>query len=377
MEGSTKIRGTVEIDVEAIEKVMKRRTTRTMKNIKEEMKELREEVEILKRKVYKMEQVSGKRKKDESKEREEKVSRKKWWYEEKEEDEEEKRRKNVIIRVEKNRWGGNNANWKKVKQLFTEGLRVKVEVKEVIMIGQRGDWLTFMVKLRSEEDKWRILEARRKEGSRMKVKIDEDKWNHVNGKVILKFVTDKDVGVSFKLFDSGNINLNRLINTLNLVMHPLNLLIHRLNQLIHRLNLQIHQVFLTQNLTFNSLPESIEINANNLSDTKTLSDEDYTSTQARNNSFSIDTYPSSDDNIDIDRNVTSIVEVPVIDKALVDSSQNMDYIKAKLGEWAVTEKISHNSLKKLLTILKSVPSLSTVLPCDPHTLLQTAKQTNI
>ncbi|TGZ51899.1 hypothetical protein DBV15_12654 [Temnothorax longispinosus] len=43
------------------------------------------------------------------------------------------------------------------------------------MIGQRGDWLTFMVKLRSEEDKWRILEARRKEGSRMKVKIDEDK----------------------------------------------------------------------------------------------------------------------------------------------------------------------------------------------------------
>ncbi|TGZ56264.1 hypothetical protein DBV15_12099, partial [Temnothorax longispinosus] len=94
-----------------------------------------------------MEQVSGKRKRDESEERE----KKKWWYEEKEEKEKEKRRKSVIIRVEKNRWGGIDSNWKKVKQLFTEGLRVKVEVKEVIMIGQRGDWLTFMVKLRREE----------------------------------------------------------------------------------------------------------------------------------------------------------------------------------------------------------------------------------
>ncbi|XP_071577328.1 uncharacterized protein [Temnothorax nylanderi] len=175
MDEKLKVRGTIEIDREAMEKMLEGRATKMMKNFKEELKELREEVENLRRKVYKMEQVAGKRKRDGSEEREEKSYRRKWWSEDNEKDDVEERRKNIIIRVEKDRWGGNCSNWKKMKQLFAEGLRVKVELKEVVMLGLRGDWLTLLVKLGSEEDKWSILEARRREGSRMKIKMDEDK----------------------------------------------------------------------------------------------------------------------------------------------------------------------------------------------------------
>ncbi|XP_071578372.1 uncharacterized protein [Temnothorax nylanderi] len=169
MERKMKCKGTIIIDKEAIEMVAEGRVVKMMKDFKEEIKELKEEVERLKRKVYRLEQSSGKRKRDESEEEKDKVCKKKWWYEDDEENDDEKRRKNVIIRVEKKRWGGSDSNWNKVS---TEGLKVRAEVNQ---IGQRGEWITILVKMGSEKDRRKVLEARRKEGSRMKVKIDEDK----------------------------------------------------------------------------------------------------------------------------------------------------------------------------------------------------------
>lgn len=146
----------------------------------------------------------------------------------------------------------------------------------------------------------------------------------------------------------------------------------------------------TQNLIPDSLCclQNIEIaNSNDLSDNLTL-DKNYTSMQTENESLQMDIY-ASDENTDrnIDQNVTSVIEVSVINETnnsqtvdrqeSIDSSQSMDYVKEKLAEWAVLEKISHNSLKKLLALLKLIPSLSTVLPRDPRTLLQTTKQTDI
>ncbi|XP_024894149.1 uncharacterized protein At1g10890-like [Temnothorax curvispinosus] len=78
-------------------------------------------------------------------------------------------------RVEKEKWGGKGSNWEKVKELFAEGLKVRVTVREVIVVGQRGIWLTILVKLRDEEEKWQVLEARSRAGNRVGVKIHEDK----------------------------------------------------------------------------------------------------------------------------------------------------------------------------------------------------------
>jgi len=175
MERKILCRGSIAIDKEAIEMVIEERMVKVMKEQKEEIKEMKEEIEKLKRKVHSLEQCSGKRKRKESEEENGKVSKTKWWYEEEEEKDEEKRKKNVIIRVEKKRWGGGSSNSDKVKQLFADGLRVKAEVKEVYQIGQRGEWITILVKMGSEKDSRKVLEARRKEGSRMKVKIDADK----------------------------------------------------------------------------------------------------------------------------------------------------------------------------------------------------------
>jgi len=175
MERKILCRGTVAIDKEAIEKVVEERMVKVMKEYKEEIKEMKEEIERLKRKVYSLEQCSGKRKRNESEEENSKVGKTKWWYEEEEEKDDEKRKKNVVIRVEKKRWGGGSSNLNKVKQLFTDGLKVRAEVKEVYQIGDRRDWITILVKMGSERDSRKVLEARRKEGSRMKVKIDADK----------------------------------------------------------------------------------------------------------------------------------------------------------------------------------------------------------
>jgi len=147
------------------------------------------------------------------------------------------------------------------------------------------------------------------------------------------------------------------------------------NELIELKNTSTDLLF-TQNFIPDSFrPQNIEINSNDLPNISS-SDESYISVQPTDKFLSTDTYSSSNENIDINRDVTS-VEVTMINEALINNFQSMDYVKAKLGEWAVTERISHNSLKKLLAILKLVPSLSTVLPHDPRTLLQTAKQTNI
>ena len=70
----------------------------------------------------------------------------------------------MIIRVEKKRWGGDGSNWDKVIQLFTDGLKVNAEVKEVNQIGHRGDWITILVKMRSEKDSRKVLEGRKEVG---------------------------------------------------------------------------------------------------------------------------------------------------------------------------------------------------------------------
>ncbi|XP_024884281.1 protein PXR1-like [Temnothorax curvispinosus] len=110
----------ITVDREVIEAIMDER----MKEYKKEMKDLKIELDIMKRKVLRLEQGQGKRKREESEER--------------------------------------------------GGLRVEVEVKEVSVLGQRGEWLTILLRMGSE-DKWKVLNARRREGSRMSVKMDEDK----------------------------------------------------------------------------------------------------------------------------------------------------------------------------------------------------------
>ncbi|XP_024882621.1 vicilin-like seed storage protein At2g18540 [Temnothorax curvispinosus] len=170
-------RAKIIIEKEAVEKIVEEKVWKMIKKVNEECKrreeEMKEEIERLKKKVDRMEQSGGKRKRNDSEES--KTGKKKWWAEELERSDNEKRRNNVIIRVEKKRWEGEGSNWEKVKELFADGLKVKVEVKEVIVIGVRGDWITILVKMRSEEDKWKVLVARRKEGSRLRVKMDEDK----------------------------------------------------------------------------------------------------------------------------------------------------------------------------------------------------------
>lgn len=124
-------------------------------------------------------------------------------------------------------------------------------------------------------------------------------------------------------------------------------------------------------------PKTIErAYSNDSPDSLTSSDESCISIESINNSLPMDNYPSSDEKPHNDRNITSVVEVSGIE-TLVDCSQIADYVKTKLGVWAVDEKISHNSLRKLLNLLKFIPSLSTVLPSDPRTLLQTTKRTDI
>lgn len=115
---------------------------------------------------------------------------------------------------------------------------------------------------------------------------------------------------------------------------------------------------------------------NNSPNSSASSDESCIAMPALNNSLQLDNYPSSDENSHNDRSPTSVVEFPERE-ILVDCTQIADYVKTQLGVWAVNEKISHNSLRKLLDLLKFVPSLSTVLPSDPRTLLQTAKRTDI
>ncbi|XP_071568780.1 uncharacterized protein [Temnothorax nylanderi] len=146
-----------------------------LRGLKEEIREQREEMESLRRKVQRLEQGAGKRKRDASTESRCSIEEKKWWPHDEEKDEDERRRKNIIIRIEKSRWLGKGTNWEKVRRLLSEDLEIKVEVMEVSVIGLRGEWMTMLVRLGSEKEKWRALDARRKAGSRLKVKMDEDK----------------------------------------------------------------------------------------------------------------------------------------------------------------------------------------------------------
>ena len=134
MERRMELQGKFTIGKVAMEKIMKDQVVEIMREVKEgnkrreeEMKDLRREVESLKRKVDKLEQSAGKRKRDDS---EESRGRRKWWTEEYEKNDDEKRKKNIIIRIEKERWMGERSNWEKMKELFSEGLKVNVEVKE-------------------------------------------------------------------------------------------------------------------------------------------------------------------------------------------------------------------------------------------------------
>ncbi|XP_077265847.1 uncharacterized protein LOC143899428 [Temnothorax americanus] len=165
---------------EAVERVVEEKIRKVWNDRKEEdgkkderMKEMEEKMRRLKRKVERLEQGGGKRKREDSVESG--VGKKKWWARESERNEDELRKRNVIIRVEKEKWGGKESNWEKVKELFTEWLRVRVMVREVIVVGQRGMWLTILVKLRDEEEKSRVLEVRRKAGNSIGVNIHEDK----------------------------------------------------------------------------------------------------------------------------------------------------------------------------------------------------------
>ncbi|XP_071649106.1 uncharacterized protein [Temnothorax longispinosus] len=165
---------------EAVERIVEDKVRKILKERKEDdrkkderIKELEEKLRRLERKVERLEQGGGKRKREDSVESE--AGKKKWWAGEGERNEDELRKRNVIIRVEKEKWGGKESNWEKVKELFTEGLRVKVMVREVIVVGQRGVWLTILMKLGDKEEKWRVLEARRRAGNSVGVKIQEDK----------------------------------------------------------------------------------------------------------------------------------------------------------------------------------------------------------
>lgn len=104
---------------------------------------------------------------------------------------------------------------------------------------------------------------------------------------------------------------------------------------------------------------------NNLSNSLISSDK--TSIQTVDNSFQMDTDLNSDKDINNDRYEVSVIETAA------DSFQSAEYIKTKLREWAVNERIPHNNLRKLLNLLQLIPSLSTTLPCELRTLLQTIK----
>ena len=165
---------------EAMERIVEEKMRKMMKERKEEdrkkderMEELEEKVKRLERKIERLEHSGGKRKREGSEES--RAGRKKWWAGEGERNEDELRKRNVIIRVEKEKWGGKESNWEKVKELFEEGLKLKVKVREVLVVGQRGEWMTILVKLGAEEEKWRVLEARRRAGKGIGVKIHEDK----------------------------------------------------------------------------------------------------------------------------------------------------------------------------------------------------------
>ncbi|XP_024889608.1 vicilin-like seed storage protein At2g18540 [Temnothorax curvispinosus] len=168
-------RAKVTVEREMLEKMIRDQAKETLRALKEEIKDQREEIENLKRKIRKLEMGAGKRKRDESAESRGKQDEMKWWSNDDERNEDERKRKNIIIRIERNRWMGKGTNWEKVRQLLSEELKLKVEMKEVSVIELRGEWLTMLVRLGSEEEKGRVLEARRRAGSRLKVKMDEDK----------------------------------------------------------------------------------------------------------------------------------------------------------------------------------------------------------
>ncbi|XP_071636602.1 uncharacterized protein [Temnothorax longispinosus] len=168
-------RAKVTVEREMLEKMIRDQAKETLRALKKEIKDQREEIENLKRKIRKLEMGAGKRKRDESAESRGRQDEIKWWSNDDERNEDERRRKNIIIRIERNRWMGKGTNWEKVRQLLSEELKLKVEMKEVSVIGLRGEWLTMLMRLGSEEEKWRVLEARRRAGSRLKVKMDEDK----------------------------------------------------------------------------------------------------------------------------------------------------------------------------------------------------------
>ncbi|XP_071643726.1 uncharacterized protein [Temnothorax longispinosus] len=166
--------------VEAVEGIVEEKLRKMLREKKEEdrkkderMEELEEKVRRLERKIERLEQSGGKRKREDSEES--RAGKKKWWAGEGERNEDDFRKRNIIIRVEKEKWEGKETNWEKVKELFTEGRKVKVKVREVIVVGQRGIWLTILVKLGDEEEKRRVLEARRRAGNTIGVKIHEDK----------------------------------------------------------------------------------------------------------------------------------------------------------------------------------------------------------
>ncbi|XP_077280523.1 uncharacterized protein LOC143907557 [Temnothorax americanus] len=168
-------RAKVTVKREMLEEMIRDQAKETLRALKEEVKDQREEIENLKRKIRRLEMGAGKRKRDESAGNRGRQEEMKWWSDDDERNEDERRRKNIIMRVERNRWMGKGTNWEKVRQLLAEELKVRVEMKEVSVIGLRGEWLTMLVRLGSEEEKWRVLEARRRAGSRLKVKMDEDK----------------------------------------------------------------------------------------------------------------------------------------------------------------------------------------------------------
>ncbi|XP_071576461.1 uncharacterized protein [Temnothorax nylanderi] len=169
------------VEKETMEKLIREQIKELVRESKEdtrrrdeEIKKQREEIESLKRKVHRLEQGAGKRKREDSEESRGTQEEEKWWAED-ERNDEESRKKNVIIRIEKNRRIRKGTSWEKVRKLLAEGLKIKVEVREVSVIGQRGEWVTVLVRMGSEKDKWRVLEARRREGNKLRIKMDEDK----------------------------------------------------------------------------------------------------------------------------------------------------------------------------------------------------------
>lgn len=164
---------------EAMEKLVEEKVQKRLKEDgkrkEQKIEELKEEVKRLKRKVERMEQSGGKKKRDDSEESRGKYGKRKWWAGGDERNNDKIKRRNVITRIEKERWEGKESNWEKVKKLLAESLKVKAEVREVSVVGQRRDWMTILVKLGDEEEKWWVLEVRRKAGNRVRVKIDEDK----------------------------------------------------------------------------------------------------------------------------------------------------------------------------------------------------------